>query len=564
MRQYNTILRLLIRNMLRPGGDKKRSGYVIGAYVGIGLFCAVIAAGMVLMTYTMTAQFDAMGLIDELVTLLLGLGCLVVLFFGLVSMLSVLYFSRDTEFFLSLPVKPSVVYMAKLTLVYLSELVIAALLLIPSLITVGVTARLGALYYIAMFFGVLTVPCLPLLLASIIAIPLMYVVSFFRNRGALTSIVLILLFALFFGGYYFLFFYATDGAEGGNVDWEQVAASMRAAMVGIANGLYPLYALAKFANTTAYAGMSTGLSVCLNLLIYVASIGALIGITVFVSGTVYRRGAAGQLESARTAVKANTGYVAGGAVRSLIKKEWRELMRTPAFAFQSLSGILLCPIVMLFMGLSLRSGNAAGTAGEPMTPSAVYVMNNMQYFIYLGMICIMGVGMNLGASTCISREGQNFYFCKMIPVPPETQVRAKTYLYLLISAVPVCIGLVISAVLQFDILMLLLSLGFLALYDYGYVHFTILFDLYRPKLVWATPNEAVKNNRSAVVPMFINIGVSFVIILGPILLMALLPEPWVGMLVGWLLLYAIAVTAAIVFRRALYRNAARLYAQISL
>lgn len=64
--------------------------------------------------------------------------------------------------------------------------------------------------------------------------------------------------------------------------------------------------------------------------------------------------------------------------------------------------------------------------------------------------------------------------------------------------------------------------------------------------------------------MFINIGVSFVIILGPILLMALLPEPWVGMLVGWLLLYAIAVTAAIVFRRALYRNAARLYAQISL
>ena len=41
MRQYNTILRLLIRNMLRPGGDKKRSGYVIGAYVGIWLVLAV-------------------------------------------------------------------------------------------------------------------------------------------------------------------------------------------------------------------------------------------------------------------------------------------------------------------------------------------------------------------------------------------------------------------------------------------------------------------------------------------------------------------------------------------
>ena len=111
--------------------------------------------------------------------------------------------------------------------------------------------------------------------------------------------------------------------------------------------------------------------------------------------------------------------------------------------------------------------------------------------------------------------------------------------------------------------MFLLSAGFLALYDYGYVHFTVWFDLIKPKLEWVTPNEVVKNNRSAIVPVLINICVSFVIMLLPVLLMAFMPVAWVGMAVGWVIIYAIAIASLIVFPRLLYKNASRLYAEIT-
>ena len=562
MRQYKLVLKLLLRNLFRTGGDKKRSGYIIGAYIAIGIFCIMIAAVLAFVTFFLSAQFASFGLTDELVTMIIGLGCVAVFLFGLVPMLSVLYFSKDSEFFLSLPIKPSVVYIAKLTIVYLSELVISSLMLAPALITVGATLKLGALYYITMLFAMLTSPCLPLLIASVIAIPLMYVVSFFRNRGASASVVLILMFALFFAIYYYVYFISAtrfDDIDGAY--WEQLAMSMRGMMTGIAESIYPIYALVRFANFTAYEGMSVGVSMLVNAIIYCVTIAALMCLAVLVSAAVYRRGLSGQLENSGARSKSQAEYSASGVIKSLMKKEWRELVRTPAFAFQSLSGVILGPIILIFMGLSFKLEGAAATPDA--SASAQFVSEYMQHFIFLGMLCMISIGMNIGASTCISREGQNFCYCKIIPVSPETQLKAKVYLYLLVSAVGTAVAFAISSALKFNLWMFLLSAGFLALYDYGYVHFTVWFDLIKPKLEWVTPNEVVKNNRSAIVPVLINICVSFVIMLLPVLLMAFMPVAWVGMAVGWVIIYAIAIASLIVFPRLLYKNASRLYAEIT-
>ena len=564
MKQYSIVLKLLLKNMFRRGADKKKSGYMLAAYIVIGLFYVLIAAMLVLMTYAMSTSFSNMGLTDEFITILLALGCLTVLLFGLITMLSVVYFSRDTEFFLGLPIKPSVVYVAKVSVVYLTELAISALMLIPCLITAGVVAHLGAGYYVTMVFAVLTVPVIPLLLSSVIAIPLMYVVSFFKNKGALTSIVLILIFGLFFGGYYWLIMNAQDSIEklATEGSFEAIAAGMGAAFRHVANGLYPLYALARFANGTAFGGMSVGVSMLCNLLIYLATLAALFGLTVLISNTVYKRGAAAQLESTRSAHKAAGEYASSGVVKSLMKKEWRELVRTPAFAFQSLSGSLLCPILLIFMNFSMKTGSTSGAG--PVTPEQTALLNAMFSFMMLGFIAIFGVGMNIGASTCISREGQNFIFCKMLPVAPAVQLKAKSYVYLMISAVSIIAGLIATAFMYPDVTFLLPAVGFLALYDYGYVHFTMFFDLCKPKLNWSTHTEAVKNNRSATIPMLIGMGVAALLLIGlPILLLVTIGTMWVALLITWLALYGAAIASAVVFRNLLYTNAERLYARIT-
>ena len=176
---------------------------------------------------------------------------------------------------------------------------------------------------------------------------------------------------------------------------------------------------------------------------------------------------------------------------------------------------------------------------------------------------MMGIGMNIGAATCISREGEAFLYSKMIPVAPRDQLRAKSYLYLIISAVSIVAGLIVMLIMGGQWLHVLLSMGFLALYDYGYVHFVMYFDLCRPKLHWATPNEAVKNNRSAILPMFINIGVTFVIMIVSIMLTAIIPMQWLGSLISWIILYGIGMAGSMIFPSLLYNNAERLYAQLT-
>lgn len=547
--------------MFRRSRAKKDSGAIWAAYIGLGLFYVLLAGILVFFTYGLSSVMVKFGMVNEMLTMLLTIGCLAVLIFGLISMLSVIYFSKDTEFFMTLPVKPSVVYLAKLSIVYVSELLLSTLLLLPCLLTAGISIQLGPVYYITMLFGLLFVPALPLLLASLLAIPLMYIVSFFRNKGVLTSLVLILLFGAFFVGYMLLINSVTAGLD--NVDFsgdyfEQFGETLKGSFVVFTNVLFPLAALARFSTMTATWGMSVSVSMLANLAIFLASIAALITLTVLISNAVYRRGAASMLEGGKKKVKENIGYSFSGTLKTLMKKEWRELIRTPAFAFQSLSGIILCPIMLIIVGMSMRMGGEMSGATEVQAQAA----GSLIHFMLLGFICMMGVGMNVGASTCISREGDKFVFCKMIPVSPAQQLRAKTYVYLIVSGLTVVLGLIVICILQFNFLNLLLSLGFLVLYDYGYVHFAVFFDLYRPKLNWATPNEAVKNNRSATIPLFINMGISFAFIALPGLLSVMITPSWVGQTISWLLLYGVAIAAAVVFHYLLYKNADRLYNQI--
>lgn len=564
MKNYWIVTRLLVRNMLRRG-SKKDSGAIWAAFIGLGVLYLMVAGMMTGGTYMLGAIMGQAGMISQLITVLLSIGCMAVLIFGLISMLNTVYFSKDTEFFMALPVKPATVYLAKLTVVYAAESVLSILLLLPCLLTAGIVTHMGAVYYITMLFAMLIVPALPLLLASIIAIPLMYVVSFFRNKGVLSSIVLILLFGLFFGGYALLVNQisgAADNIEMGSAYWQQLAQSMEKPLVTFSNILFPLAAIARFATMTHVYGLSLPMSMLVNFAIFIGSFAVLIVLTVLISNAVYKRSAEKMLESGKRKVKENVAYSSSGVIKSLLKKEWRELIRTPAFAFQSLSGIIICPIMMIVVGFSFNRGVTEGSSPEEIA-AAAQLLSVISGFMCTSFIAMMGIGMNIGAATCISREGEAFLYSKMIPVAPRDQLRAKSYLYLIISAVSIVAGLIVMLIMGGQWLHVLLSMGFLALYDYGYVHFVMYFDLCRPKLHWATPNEAVKNNRSAILPMFINIGVTFVIMIVSIMLTAIIPIQWLGSLISWIILYGIGMAGSMIFPSLLYNNAERLYAQLT-
>lgn len=247
MHNYLTLVKLLLKYMFRRDKTKKSQKWMAVIYALLGFTYLMLAAFVVVSIYLYSTVFAQNGLQNEFITMLLVAGVVFVLIFGIIAMLSNLYFSRDTEFFVSLPVKPAAIYMAKLTVIYLTELLTSVLIFAPCLVTAGITLQLSWVYYVTMFFAVLLTPALPLFLASILSIPIMYVVSFFRNRGAMGSIAVILLFGVLFAAYYFVIIRFSDI---GSADDIVITAGIVSLVQAISNIFYPLYALVKFATMT--------------------------------------------------------------------------------------------------------------------------------------------------------------------------------------------------------------------------------------------------------------------------------------------------------------------------
>ncbi len=570
MSNYFTIFKLLFKYMFKRSGEKSSKWYWL-AYAFIGLTFGTMIAFLCVGIASVAQFMNSMGVLPEFLTLLLMIACVAVLLFGIVPMINYLYFSKDTEFMMTLPVKPGTIFMAKLSVVYLTEIIVSTVVLVPAFVTIGVVLKLNALFYVVSLLSVVLVPAIPMVLISLIAIPLMYVVSFFKKKGALTSVVLIVLFAVIFGGYYLVIskFSNYMAVEDYDIDFAALAMKLRSGIIKIANVLFPLAAIARVATgstRTMFGDFSAPAAIAINSVVFIASAAVLLTVAVLISSAVYRRGARSMLEGGTRKSSGTIEFThSGSAVKALFKKEWRELFRTPAFAFQCLGGLVLCPILVLVMSSGFTMGMA--TEGVELSPEEIAetlrISNKIFSFVLIGFVAMMGVGMNIGSGTSITREGENFWMLKVIPVSYRDILKSKLMLYVLTSSVTVVLSTVIANVICFDLTNLICGFIFLLIYNYGFNCFSMYMDLNKPKLHWATPNEAVKQNKNATVPMLINMGVAIVLIFMPVIFIAIIPSLVLAAVVSWCVLFAIAIAVAVIFHVLLFNNADRLFGKLS-
>ena len=130
----------------------------------------------------------------------------------------------------------------------------------------------------------------------------------------------------------------------------------------------------------------------------------------------------------------------------------------------------------------------------------------------LAMIMFMSAGTNAAPSTAFSREGEKFYYTKLLPVDYYTQTKAKSYVYMLIGVASSWLGTIAMAILQFDLSFFLCSMVFLPIFVFACTHFGMLIDIRRPKLKWTTPNEAVKHNRNVMIMVFGGMFASMILV----------------------------------------------------
>ena len=278
VKQYLSLLVTLIKNTFSISikHEKDKSVKGIKRLGKIGVILLIIFGGACILGYLVTMGIELTvasinsGTVTELQYAFIALAQITVLFFGIASLITNLYFAKDNKLLNSLPFENGVVFGAKFTLTYLGELLFSCLVYLPLTITSGVVLlsygyNIDWSFFLVAIINLLFIPALPLLLATLISQPVMFVVSRLKRKAIGSSIAMAIFYVAFFVLYFTLVMSTSSIGEEGLFDNEIIGLFVGLKKATIFN--YPL------------VEAILGSKVALNLLIYFGGVLALLAIS---------------------------------------------------------------------------------------------------------------------------------------------------------------------------------------------------------------------------------------------------------------------------------------------
>ena len=473
-----------ISEKLGLGETKRFSPYLYVIFIAIG-FAPLLVMLFKLANALCTALVEA-GQPGLTVIMALVLGQMFVFFMAISHLMSALYYSNDLETLLGLPLSPWQIMSAKILVVYLGELIFALVTVMPFLIVLGPKVHVTE-YWIYALLVFMLVPAVPIAISLLAVVILMRV----TNRASKKD-----LFRVLFG---LLFFVLILGFQYANANLakygpESVVPLLleRNGLVQLAAGYYPILKWSAWALTA-----ETPLARAGGLFLYCGvSAGALVLMTSisqrwFLGGVGREvRSAAKNRAATRGEQKALTLLAKVHSPRlAVMLRDHRVLVRTPNHLLTALLNLTVIPLIMLF-GYIGGSSELKPLLGMINDPRVVDILS----LIVAGANGLF-VGLNQIASTAVSREGSLFRFSKVIPVPPEEQVRGKLWYCMCYALIQTAITVVAAwVVFGVDLLHLWLIAGLSALAAWPVSIIGLINDLYHPKLTWTDPQQAMKGN----------------------------------------------------------------------
>ena len=512
----------------------------------------ILIYGILFLYFAGLIIFLGYNLLDGLIAIhqeTIFVGMILFMIFGLAiiqtifSSINILYFTKDSEYLLPLPLKPYQIILARTNVMLIAEYVIIFLIGFIPLAMYGVLTGAGIVYYVTMVLAVILVPILPVLLISMLV---MFIMSFARltknrNRFQLfaTLLVLAIIIALSI---------STSGMK------QDLTNEEMAQMVVQANGMIEL--VKGYIPTVDYLieALTTN-----SLFTAIVEVLKTIGITIIgfivymlIAQKIYFKGLVGNLfggGASNTNKEINQKeYRNSKLYKSYVGKEFKNMARNPVFLMQCLIPAILIPIIMVVV---VYSGlNSDGKGLEQITQMLQQMPTNT--FIIacaiLGVIQFFTMFIYISI-TAISRDGENAVFMKYIPVSLYKQ-----YLYKIIPNIIMNIVTIIITLGMAEYLLNLPVITLIALFIVSTIMgilqsiAMIIVDLKRPKLNWDSEYAVAKQNLNLVFPVLLAM-INIAIMVG---LVFLLKD--INVYIGIGLLGILYIVATVVTNKYLYNK----------
>ena len=456
--------------------------------------------------------------------LLMGVS-ITVFFFAIFLVPSVYYFSKDIETLLALPLQPWIIVASKFVVTIIYEYFTILLFAVPVLVAYIEIIRPTIAFYPILLIVILLLPVVPLIFSSVLIMLVMWLVPFAKNRDFFNYISTF--FALFLAfGINYLAGSATNVSQNVMVDLLQRGHN---SMIGIFNYVIPniRYGVAALVNVDL-----------VQALIYIVFVIVASILFVVLAQFVYFRGAIGVNEtSAKRKKLKGKAYVkstvSGNVLMTYTLKELKLLIRTPIYFLNCVSTVILLPVI-LGGSMIAQIGNTSEI--DKVIASIPWSSSQLSLYVLAAGAALgwMMSSLNLITPTAISREGQNVYFMKFIPMSYFSQLLAKVFSGLVISLIGILcfLGPVAWFIkLPWNLTLIALIAAILSSIFMNFLG--MIADVMHPKLVWEQEASAVKQNMNVIFTMIPAFGLSF----GIFMLIAVLPQAsWVALFLFLLLI----------------------------
>lgn len=510
-------VRLLKASYANSRGDRikrrevavtKRKGLGKVGFAVLAAFAALAVIGFELSVASQLAIAAVKAnAVEDTLYVLIAVTQLIILFFGILTTMGYLYFSKDKKLLSTLPFEKGVVFAVKSTQAYLGELFINCVVFIPLTIFYGVICQVYGFalpwtYYLVTLFAALMTPAIPMLLITLVSLPVMRLVALFKRNRVGNGIALAVLYFLFMAVYFaFIAFSSSgDGIELGTNALETFDGIKKATVFN-----YPI------------VNAMLGNNGWANFFIYFAGIVVLFSVNVLVSSIFYNKILNANEESGGETVKRKSVSVTPKSVfGSFFLKEFKMLVSTPTV----LMGVIISTIMPIIMMFFVKFTFTDLSTEEDPVP---WIIGNLDMFS-VGMVTFMAQIMSTSSggvtSVGFSIEGKNLPFLKSLPLTAKQIVNIKLLFALMIAAMqtvltsvafPLIMG-IYNAIAIIGMILTVALTGFFA------NCMLLYFDLKNPNYTWNNISEITKNNKRIMKPMLIFMAFSFVYLILAIIL----------------------------------------------
>lgn len=460
----------------------------------------IIAIAVAFLSYRAIEFFNSIGQTRIFLTLYFIILTIFLLFEIILVAMNVLFFSKELEYVLPMPISSVELLLAKyavlLVMTYITELIFA----VVPLTIYGLMTHISLLYFLVMPIVLMIFPALLVTIISTIIIVLMRCFRIIKNKNIYQTIItsLLLLLVLVFESIIMNTFSVNKTIEVEQQNTNQEYSEQQAIEMYNKMGegfliVNPSIEILIAPNKAINVLFNFGKLIIYNLIGFLIFL--LIGKKVYLKNILIGTTNIVSNKKNNSEIKYENKNKKMG--RAYVEKDFKQLLRTPTFFMQLILPVVLILISAIIIGsfiIPIIDSMIKSDETIKEALSSIEVNTTMICIV----LCVLQVLFSMSglSLTAISREGKSAIYLKYMPMELYKQFIYKNTLQIILNFIVsvVVLGIIYLLISQIGIIEILLIFAISIFMSFINSFLMLVVDLKRPILNWDSEYQITKNN----------------------------------------------------------------------